>query len=269
LDNGIDISLAARLENIYAWTIDFFYLQKGDYFKVVYEEEFVEGESIGISRIKGATFSHGGKDFHALYFDQEGKPDYFDEAGNSLRKAFLKAPLQYSRISSRFSNSRFHPVLKRYKAHLGVDYAAPHGTPIMAVGDGIVQEATRRGGNGNFVKIKHNSMFATQYLHMSGFAKGIRPGVAVRQGEVIGYVGSTGLATGPHVCFRFWKNGQQVNPLAIEMPPSEPILDTLREQFQLAWDSMAGRLSGIPLVEEAPVLAISDEEVSVQPVGGP
>ena len=269
LENGFDVSLAAKLEDTYGWAIDFFYLQKGDFFKIVYEEEFVEGESIGISRILGATFHHRGKDFHALHFDQDGVADYFDEEGNSLRKAFLKAPLKYSRISSHFSRSRFHPILKYHRPHLGVDYAAPHGTPILAVGDGIVSEATRAGGNGNYVKIKHNSMYATQYLHMSGFAKGIHPGVAVRQGDVIGYVGSTGLATGPHVCFRFWKNGEQVNPLAIEAPPSEPIKDAHRDHFASAWAVMARRLSSIPVVDtEEPVFASSQESAS-QPEGGP
>lgn len=247
IDNEIDPSLAYVLENIYAWSIDFFYLQKGDNFKVVYEEEFVEGESIGISKVKGATFSHGGKAFHAVLYQQDGKSDYFDEEGNSLRKAFLKAPLKYSRISSRFSRRRFHPVLKRYRAHLGVDYAAPRGTPILAVGDGTILEATRRGGNGKFVKIKHNSVFATQYLHMSRFATGIKPGVAVKQGDVIGYVGSTGLATGPHVCFRFWKNGKQVNPLAIEVPPSEPVLAENRLPFESILSGMLDRLNQIPL----------------------
>jgi len=246
VDAGLDVSLAAKLEDIYAWSVDFFRLQKGDFFKVLYEEAFVDGESLGVSRILGAQFHHAEKDFFAVEFVQDSVPDYFDEAGNSLRKAFLKAPLRYSRISSRFSYRRFHPVLKRYRAHLGVDYAAPRGTPIYAVGDGVVTHATYKKNNGRYVKIQHNTMYATQYLHMSRFAKGMRPGKFVKQGEVIGYVGSTGLATGPHVCFRFWKNGKQINPFTVEAPPSEPIRPENTSRYESARDLMLDRLQQIP-----------------------
>lgn len=245
-EQGADISLAAKLENTYAWSIDFFHLQKGDFFKVIYEESFVDGESLGVSRIIGAQFRHASKDFFAVEFTQDSVPDYFDEEGNSLRKAFLKAPLKYSRISSGFSYRRFHPILKRYRSHLGVDYAAPHGTPIYAVGDGVVTHAAYKGGNGNYVKIQHNTMFATQYLHLSKFASGIKSGTFVKQGDVIGYVGSTGLATGPHVCFRFWKNGKQINPLTVEAPPSEPIREEKMAAYQGIRDRILGELAAIP-----------------------
>jgi len=248
-EQGGDISLAAELENTYAWSIDFFQLQKGDFFKVIYEEAFVDGESLGVSRILGAQFRHANKDFFAVEFTQDSVPDYFDEVGNSLRKAFLKAPLRYSRISSRFSYRRFHPVLKRYKAHLGTDYAAPRGTPIYAVGDGVITHASRSRNNGNYVKIQHNTMFATQYLHMSGFAKGIKSGTFVKQGDTIGYVGSTGLATGPHVCFRFWKNGKQINPKTVEAPPSEPITEENLSRYTQTKDEVLSRLLQIPVAE--------------------
>jgi murein DD-endopeptidase MepM/ murein hydrolase activator NlpD len=223
ISSGGGAALASALEDVYAWQIDFFRIQKNDMFKVMYEEIQVEGVPVGMGRILGAQFKHQGNDFFAVYYDQGQGSDYFDEYGNSLRKAFLKAPLKYSRISSRYNPKRFHPVLKQYKAHLGTDYAAPTGTPIMTVGDGIVLEAKYTSNNGYYVKVRHNSTYTTQYLHMSKIEKGMKPGAKVRQGEVIGYVGSTGLATGPHLCFRFWKNGTQVDALRVEIPPSEPI----------------------------------------------
>ncbi|WP_258102888.1 peptidoglycan DD-metalloendopeptidase family protein [Marinoscillum sp. MHG1-6] len=223
--------LVSRLVDVFAWQVDFFRIQKGDRFKVIYEVEKVGDEVVGISQIKGAYFQHFGKDYYAINFENDGSENFFDEKGNSLRKTFLKAPLDFYRISSRYNPRRFHPVLKRYKAHLGTDYAAPRGTPIRTVGDGVVLEASYTGGNGNYVKVKHNSNYTTQYLHMSKIASGMRPGTRVKQGQTIGYVGSTGLANGPHVCFRFWKNGRQVDPLRIELPPSEPISEDKRSQF--------------------------------------
>jgi murein DD-endopeptidase MepM/ murein hydrolase activator NlpD len=224
-------ALTSMLVDVYAWQIDFFRIQKGDNFRLIYEEKFVDDESVGLGRILAAQFSHAGETFNAYYFDQGEGSTYYDENGNSLRKAFLKAPLNFSRISSRYSLRRFHPVQKRYKAHLGTDYAAPTGTPIYTVGDGVIVEAGYNRGNGNYVKVRHNGTYTTQYLHMSRIAKGIRKGQAVRQGQTIGYVGSTGLATGPHLCFRFWKNGRQVDPFRVEMPPSDPIVAAHREAF--------------------------------------
>lgn len=206
--------LAASLEDIFDWTIDFFKLQKGDEFKVIYEENLAEGVPVGIRKIKAAYFKHKGKSHYAFAFDsnKDKKVEYYDEKGQSLKKGFLKAPVKFSRISSGFSKRRYHPVLKRYKSHLGIDYAAPTGTPIRTVGDGVVIASEYGRANGRYVKIKHNDTYSTQYLHLSRYGKGIKKGAKVSQGQIIGYVGSTGLATGPHLCYRFWKNGQQVNP---------------------------------------------------------
>ncbi len=218
--------LAVELSEIFAWTIDFFGIQKGDRYKVIYEESYVDSQSIGINRILGAWILHNNNDFWAIPFQQDGVDSYYDEEGNSLRKAFLKAPLRFSRISSGFSNSRYHPVLKIRRPHHGIDYAAPTGTPVYTVGDGIVTKAGyQKNGGGNYVKIKHNSVYSTTYMHLSRFGKGIRGGSYVKQGDVIGYVGATGLATGPHLDFRFYKNGSPVNPLKVEAPPVEPVFE--------------------------------------------
>lgn len=215
-------ALAVEMADIFAWTIDFYRIQKGDWFKAIYEVKYVDGEAIGIGEIKAVEFKHFDKNFYAFHFEQgENKDDYFDEDAESLRKAFLKSPLKFSRLSSRYSNRRFHPVQKRWKAHLGTDYAAPTGTPIMSTGDGVVIQASYTKGNGNYVKVKHNSAYTTQYLHMS--KRNAKTGQYVKQGDIIGYVGSTGLATGPHVCYRFWKNGKQVDHLREDFPSAEPV----------------------------------------------
>lgn len=231
LDADASPLLVPKLVDVFAWQIDFFRIQKGDRFKVIYEEESVDGKVVGIGKIKGAYFEHFSNSYYAVYYDQGGGIDYFDEDGNSMRKAFLRAPLDYTRISSRYSGRRFHPVLKRFKSHLGTDYSAPKGTPIRSVGEGIITEARYKKYNGNYVKVRHNSTYSTQYLHMSKIAKGIKPGVKVKQGQTIGYVGSTGLATGNHLCFRFWKSGKQVDALRVELPPSEPIKEDHREAY--------------------------------------
>ncbi|MGB3179881.1 MAG: peptidoglycan DD-metalloendopeptidase family protein [Cyclobacteriaceae bacterium] len=257
---GASPALVSKLADVFAWQIDFFRIQKGDRFKVIYEQKLVEGEPVGLGRVLGAEFDHYGNTFYAFYYDQGNGVDYFDEEGNSLRKAFLKAPLNYSRISSRYSPRRFHPVQKRWKAHLGTDYAAPTGTPIKSVGDGIVVASTYNNGNGNYVKVKHNSVYTTQYLHMSKRASGIRPGVKVKQGQIIGYVGSTGLATGPHLCFRFWKNGRQVDALRVELPPSEPINADHAEAYNGVKDSLMQKLESMiyPEEENEKILARAD-----------
>ena len=218
-------ALAMSLVEVYAWTIDFFRLQKGDAFSVIYEEQYVDDTVyVGLKRIVAANLNHVGNDFYAFPFDNElGFEDYYDEDGKSLRKTFLRAPLNFTRISSRYSGRRFHPVQKRWKAHLGTDYAAPTGTPIMTTADGIVIAAKYTSANGNYVKVRHNSTYTTQYLHMSKIKPGIKNGVRVKQGDVIGYVGSTGLATGPHVCYRFWVNGKQVDPYKQKLPDAEPL----------------------------------------------
>jgi len=237
-----DPELAIRLSEIFAWQIDFYRIQRGDRFVALYEETLIDGEPVGIERVLAARFQHMGEDFYAFRFEHDGGVDYYDEAGRNLRKAFLKAPLRYSRITSRYSLRRFHPVQKRYKPHLGTDYAAPAGTPVYATGDGVVIEAGYTRYNGYYVKIRHNAVYTTGYLHFSRIAKGIRPGVRVRQGQVIGYVGSTGLATGPHVCYRFWKNGRQVDPLREQLPPGEPVPDSLRDAFFALRDRLMPRL---------------------------
>jgi murein DD-endopeptidase MepM/ murein hydrolase activator NlpD len=228
---GISHELTNKFVDIFAWQVDFQRLQRGDNFKLMYEENQVDGKPISIGRIKGIFFEHFGNGFYAFPFDQGDGEDYFDEQGNSLRKALLKYPIEFTRISSRYSNNRFHPVAKVFRAHRGTDFAAPTGTPIRTVGDGIVEEAQYKANNGNYVKVRHNSTYTTQYLHMSKIAAGIRAGTKVRQGETIGYVGSTGLATGPHLCYRFWKNGVQVDALKVELPPSTPIKNENKESF--------------------------------------
>ncbi len=234
-ESQVNPMLAIELSEIFAWTIDFFGIQQGDRYKVIYEESYVDSLSLGINKIVGAWFYHNETDFWAIPFEQDSVRSFFDEEGNSLRKAFLKAPLRFSRISSGFSHSRFHPVLKIRRPHHGVDYAAPSGTPVHTVGDGFVtQVGYQSGGGGNYVKIKHNSVYSTTYMHLRGFEKGIKQGVFVKQGDVIGYVGSSGLATGPHLDFRFYKNGSAVNPLKVEAPPVEPIHEENRESYALA-----------------------------------
>lgn len=244
-ENDMDILLAIELGDLYAWTVDFYRIQKGDYFKVIYEEKYVEGVRFGTGKIHAALFGHRGENFYAFRFKQDSIFDYYDENGNSLRKAFLKAPLKFSRISSRYTKKRFHPVQKRWKAHLGTDYAAPSGTPILSTGNGEVIASQYSQYNGNYVKIKHNSVYTTQYLHMS--KRAVNKGQRVKQGDVIGYVGSTGLATGPHVCYRFWKNGSQVDPYKQKLPASTPIHEDYRNQFFIKKDSLFDILDKIEL----------------------
>lgn len=226
-----DPNLTIALSEIYAWTIDFYAIQKGDQFTATYEELYVDGEPIGLGNVISARFRHAGVPLYAFRFVQDDKEDYFDEKGQSLRRAFLKAPLKYSRISSRFSNSRMHPVLRIRRPHHGVDYAAPKGTPVHSIGSGTVTDARYAGGGGRMVKIRHNSTYTTSYMHLSGYAPGIKAGVHVQQGQVIGYVGSSGLATGPHLDFRIYKNGTPVDPLKIESPPALPVKKELMDSF--------------------------------------
>lgn len=246
---GLSPQLTNDFVDVFGWQVDFFRLQKGDRFKVIFEDQMVDGQSIGIGDIKAIYFEHHSNPYYAYHFDQGKGIDYFDEQGNSLRKALLKYPLQFSRISSRYSGRRYHPVQKRYKAHRGTDFAAPKGTPIRSVGDGIVVEARFKKYNGNYVKIKHNSTYSTQYLHMSKIAKGIKPGVRVRQDQTIGFVGSTGLATGNHLCYRFWKNGVQIDALKVKLPPSEPIASENVEEFEITKEELMAKLAEIPWPE--------------------
>ncbi len=223
VDNQTDPNLANELSEIYAWSVDFFGIQKGDSYKVIYEGLYVDGEYIGIGKVEAAHFYHAGYDYYAFYFVSDSTGDYYDEEANSMRRTFLKAPLRFKRISSRFSYSRMHPILKKRMPHTGIDYAANYGTPVHAVGDGVVTFARYKGANGNLVKIKHNGTYTTAYLHLSKFGKGIKVGKHVKQGDVIGYVGSTGRSTGPHLDFRFYRNGKPVDPLKVKSPPAKPV----------------------------------------------
>ena len=251
---GASIGMSDRLceiisDEIYCWTLDFRNVQPGDRFKVLYEAKYLSGEFVGVGDVKAVYFNHLGTDFYAFPYNDIGFDDYFDQDGKNLRKFFLKTPVKNSRISSRYSKNRFHPVQKRWKSHKGTDYAAARGTPIWATADGVIDAATYTKFNGNYVKVRHNGTYSTQYLHMSKIAKGIRPGVHVKQGQTIGYVGSTGLATGPHVCYRFWKNGVQVDPFKTKLPPSDPISDASRISFESYRDSLTQILDSIPFIE--------------------
>jgi murein DD-endopeptidase MepM/ murein hydrolase activator NlpD len=238
------------MEDIYQWTVDFFGIQKGDHFTVIYDEKLIDTTHVGIGRIWGAKFNHAGKDVYAIPFKQDGKIQYWEHDGASLRKQLLKAPLKFSRISSRFSRSRLHPVHRVYRPHLGVDYAAPKGTPVRAVADGVVTFKGWNGGGGNTLKIKHAGNLMTGYLHLSGFAKGIKQGARVRQGDVIGYVGSTGTSTGPHLDYRIWKNGVSIDPLKVPQKPAEPIKKQNMADFEYVRDCIIAELEGTASPEQ-------------------
>ena len=245
IDNGMSPMLAMDLSDIYAWSIDFFGIQEGDNFTVIYDQKYVDTVEIGHGTIWGARFEHGGKNYYAIPFMQDGKVSYWDEQGQSLRKNLLKAPLKYSRISSRFSASRLHPILRIRRPHYGVDYAAPSGTPVVAVGDGVVIAKGYGGGGGNTLKIKHNSgQLVSGYLHLKGYAKGINKGTRVRQGQLIGYVGATGLATGPHLDFRLWRNGTPIDPLKVPTEPAEPVRAANKQAFDGVRDRIMAELNG-------------------------
>ncbi len=217
-------SLGDKLASIYGWVFDFGKLEKGDRFEVLYDERMVNGKSGGISEIKVARIHHEGERKYAIrYTTKDGNTNYFDQNGNSIIGLFLKSPLKYGRITSRYSKKRLHPVKKKERAHLGTDFAAPLGTAIRSTAAGKVIEIAYKGGNGNYIKIKHNDTYTTQYLHIKKFGRGIENGADVEQGQTIGYVGSTGLSTGPHVCYRFWKNGAQVDPFKEKTQMLAPI----------------------------------------------
>lgn len=261
-DQGLSAMLADRMEDALQWSLDFTRLQAGDEFKLVYEQNYIEGEKVGVGRVQAAYYKTGENEYHAIYYsDGEKNTGYYDLKGQPMKGSFLKAPVRASRISSYYNLNRLHPILKYRRPHLGTDYAAPYGTEIMAVGNGVVELAGYTKGNGNYVKIRHDDTYQTQYLHMQRFAKGIRPGAHVQQGQVIGYVGSTGLATGPHVCFRFWKNGKQVNHLSLTFPPSDPLPETLLPSFNELRDEyllMLDKIVPVEVVKEAPVTATAE-----------
>lgn len=225
IEQGAAAELAGMISDVYSWTIDFFGIQQRDSFSVYYQEIFADSQRVATGGILAANFITGGKDHYAFRYKYKGeRSEFFDEQGNSLRRAFLKAPLSYSRISSRFSNARVHPVTKVVRAHHGVDYAAPSGSPVYSIGDGVViVKGWDSKGGGNYLKIKHNSTYTTEYMHLRGFASGISTGTHVAQGQLIGYVGSTGMSTGPHLDFRVFKDGTAIDPLRMDLPAVDPI----------------------------------------------
>jgi murein DD-endopeptidase MepM/ murein hydrolase activator NlpD len=245
---GLSVLLSYRLSSIYQWSIDFWKLQKGDQFKMVYTEKYIDDTIYaGIESIEGAVFVHQKKPYYAFNYmvdPESGDLSFYDEKARPLESFFLKAPLNFSRISSRYSKNRYHPVQKRWKAHKGTDYAAPRGTPIWSTANGTVIASRYTGGNGNYVKIKHNDTYTTQYLHMS--KRNVRVGQRVKQGDVIGFVGSTGLATGPHVCYRFWVHGQQVDPFKQNLPAAEPIAEKLKDNYFATIEPVKLELDKIP-----------------------
>jgi len=244
MEAQLPYSLASEMEDIYQWTVDFFGIQEGDRFTVIYDEKFIDTLSVGIGRVWGAKFTHRGKDIYAIPFEQGGRLQYWEEDGGSLRKQLLKAPLKFTRISSKFSHARLHPVLKKYRPHHGVDYAAPMGTPVRAVADGSVTKKSYDKAAGNMLKIKHPGNLSSGYLHLRGFAKGIKVGARVSQGQVIGYVGSTGRSTGPHLDFRLWKGSTPINPLKVPQKPTEPISKDNKERFDKVKERIMAELNG-------------------------
>ncbi len=241
VEKDLDYSLAIKLSDIYAWTLDFFDLQKGDRMCFSYDKLYVDTTFIGTGKVYASFFIHRKDTLQAYYYEYDDTRGYYNEKGENLRKAFLKAPLNYKRISSHFSYRRVHPIFKTVRAHTGVDYAAPLGTPVVTIGDGVVIEKGYKGGGGNTVKIKHNSTYITAYLHLSKYGK-IKVGQHVHQGDVIGYVGSTGNSTGPHLDFRVWKNGTPVDPLRLESPPAESVPESQMHDFQQHVDTMSQKV---------------------------
>jgi murein DD-endopeptidase MepM/ murein hydrolase activator NlpD len=251
---NISRELTNKFADVFGWKVDFQHLQRGDRFKVIYEENSVEGKPYSIGRILGGYFEHMGRSYYAFPFDQGDGTDFFDEEGNSLRKALLKYPIEFTRISSRYSYSRFHPITKVYTPHLGTDFAAATGTPIRSAGDGVVTHASYTKNNGNYVVIRHNGTYSTGYLHMSRIA--VRAGAQVKQGQTIGYVGTTGLSTGPHLCYRFWKNGVQVDALRIELPPSKPLDKKHWKKYDEVMAVTALKMEATPF-ENGPALIVA------------
>ncbi len=253
VDNGLSIELIDRMEGIFQWSLDFHHIQPGDRFKVMYDERLIDGKTVGVGKIHGGYFKNYDNEYYGIYHENGKFKGYYDENAAPMKSPFLKAPIKFSqfRISSSYNLRRFHPVLKRTRPHYGTDYAAAYGTPIVAVANGVVTHAAYGKGNGRYVKIKHDKVYQTQYLHMQKFGKGIKSGVHVKQGQVIGYVGSTGLATGPHVCFRFWKNGKQVNHRRLKLPNPEPMPESEKPLFYPARDKVIEQINAIPYPEVA------------------
>ena len=245
MKHDMPYALAAEFEDIFKWSVDFFGIQEGDKFAIIYDEKLTDSTSVGIGRIYGASFTSGKKTIYAIpYADENGRLQWWDYDGKSMKKQMLQAPLKYSRISSKFTHKRLHPVHRVYRPHLGVDYAAPMGTPVHTVADGTVIKAGWGGGGGNTVYIKHSGGLQTGYLHLKSFAKGIKVGAKVTQGQLIGYVGSTGTSTGPHLDYRIWQNGTPIDPLKVTQQPQEPISKKYRAGFELLRDRVIAELQG-------------------------
>ena len=248
IENNASPQLAVQMSHIFGWSIDFFGIQKGDYFRLIYAQEYVEDKPLNNYRIHAASFCASNNLVYAIPFTQDNEELFYNIDGNSLEGAFLKAPLDFYRITSKFSNSRMHPVLKRRRAHHGVDYAAPVGTPVYAIGSGkVIDKGFQSNGGGNYVKIRHNSTYTTTYMHLSKFAKGLKVGDMVKQKQVIGYVGSTGISTGPHLDFRVHENGKPTNPLTIKSQPKKPVSEENKDAFGILRDSLVMRLDSIPM----------------------
>ncbi|WP_158974727.1 peptidoglycan DD-metalloendopeptidase family protein [Cellulophaga sp. L1A9] len=266
-EQGIDYGVTNNLSEIYAWSIDFFRLQKGDRFKVLYKEKYIN-DSIyaGAEPIEAAFFEHNGESFYAFAYQTDSLnnvTDYYNEEAKNLRRTFLKAPVEFSRISSRYNlNRRIAYYGYKVRPHKGTDYAAPIGTPILATANGTVVESTRRGGNGKFVKIQHNGTYSTQYLHMKN--QNVKKGQYVHQGDVIGWIGMTGNSGGPHVCYRFWKNGQQVDPLREKLPAAEPLADSLRVGYFDFMNPIKAKLDSVPYTEVKTEVEVKEQEQEQQ-----
>jgi murein DD-endopeptidase MepM/ murein hydrolase activator NlpD len=240
--------LSNELSEIYAWTIDFFRLEKGDNFKIIYSAKYIDDSIyVGLNRIHSAFFEHRGKPFYAIEFETDPKRgivEYFDENGKNLRRAFLRSPVQFSRVSSRYNlKRRIAYYGYRIRPHKGTDFAAAVGTPIRATASGTVTKSSYTRSNGNYVKIKHNGTYSTQYLHMD--KRGVKVGQFVKQGDYIGTVGMTGNTSGPHVCYRFWKNGRQVDPLKQKLPEAKPISKELKKRYMVHMDPIKKQLDAI------------------------
>jgi murein DD-endopeptidase MepM/ murein hydrolase activator NlpD len=263
MDNELSYELAVKMEDALGYSVDFHHIQDNDKFKLIYDQLYIEGEPVGIGQLKAAFFEHQKKPYYAYHYEDDAYSGFFDDEGRPMKKAFLKSPVKYTRISSPFNLRRFHPVLRRVKAHLGTDYAAPRGTPIYAVANGVVSRSGRTRGNGNFVKIKHDGVYSSQYLHMNKIASTAKKGMRVKQGDVIGYVGSTGLATGPHVCFRFWKNGKQVDHRKENLPAPEPMSEEHLAIFKGLNKDLRTELDLITYKTEQEIAAAKNENSTV------
>jgi len=265
IEMGEDPLISASLSEVFAWQIDFNTdLRKGDNFRAIVEEKIYEGKHPVLSRIVAARMSNQGRALVGVRFeDPDGHVDYYDPDGKSVKRKFLRSPLRYTRVSSRFSTRRYHPILKIYRPHLGVDYAAPAGTPVVSVGDGVVITAGWNGGFGRYVKIRHNSIYKTSYGHLSRYARGIKKGTRVKQGQVIGYVGSSGLATGPHLDYRLTKHGRFLNPLKVDLPAAEPVKKEFMEQFRRDALTLLDRLD-----KEEPAMILTRDSKATSVDGG-